>query len=558
MGRKTKFVIAAGVALATFAVASTPVAAQGTTASEFNVKLKDVDLMTALRFLTDQTGLQFVMEPNLEVSQLINIDVTGVTPEEALRYICQSAGVAYRKDHRNVFIIGRASVNAPTTAAELPFITPTQKPKIVRTIQLLRADARYVYKLLNGMDAFDPLGGFVELQKFQQVVGLQAPGQASSGSLVPTIGSPEYTTPVDTARTINRPNAGREGLDIALPHEVAGQGIPGGGGRGGGMGGGFGGGQGGPGGGLGGGFGGGQGGAGGGLGGGNQLAPADNNFIPQGTDTITYDPSNNTLIFKGTEEAFAQLQSNIANFFDKAPAQVEVKVEFITTKSGLADSLGIDWLYSRGTMNFGATPGLFANAGDPIFFNYATGNVTSRLRASLNSGNSRIVTSPILRTLNNQPAVVAQQTEIAIPIDQVISTGNGQLVRARQLVAFPVTTGLAVTPRINFGDRTVTMFLSPQIQNISTQTDQTGATIPTRTAQFVSVVARVSDMETIVLGGLVNKSDIRNVNKFPILADLPIIGQFFQSRSRTIDNTELLIFVTPRIIEDETTGFDRP
>jgi hypothetical protein len=501
-----------------------------------------------------------VLEPGLEGTQLINVDVSEVSPEEALRYICQSAGVVYRKDQRNVFIVGRGTPTTATSTTDLPFITPTQKPKIVKAVQLLRADARYVYKLLYRMEAFDPLGGFVELQQFQRVVGLQAPGQATMGSLVPTIGSPEYTTPVDTARTINRPNAGREGLDIMLPHEVAGQGIPGGGG---GRGGGFGGGQGGPGGGLGGGFGGGQGGPGGGLGGGlggggGQVTPADNNFIPQGTDTLVYDPSNNTIIFKGTEEAFAQLQSNIANFFDKAPAQVEVKVEFITTKSGLADSLGIDWLYSRGTMNFGATPGLFANAGDPIFFNYATGNVTSRLRASLNSGNSRIVTSPILRTLNNQPAVVAQQTEIAIPIDQVISTGNGQLVRARQLVAFPVTTGLAVTPRINFGDRTVTMFLSPQIQNISTQTDQTGATIPTRTAQFVSVVARVSDMETIVLGGLVNKSDIRNVNKFPILADLPIIGQFFQSRSRTIDNTELLIFVTPRIIEDETTGFDRP
>ena len=58
----------------------------------------------------------------------------------------------------------------------------------------------------------------------------------------------------------------------------------------------------------------------------------------------------------------------------------------------------------------------------------------------------------------------------------------------------------------------------------------------------------------MVLGGLVTKSDINQTTKIPILSDLPLIGTAFRSRNKTVSDSELLIFVTPTIIEDTWAG----
>jgi type II secretory pathway component GspD/PulD (secretin) len=64
----------------------------------------------------------------------------------------------------------------------------------------------------------------------------------------------------------------------------------------------------------------------------------------------------------------------------------------------------------------------------------------------------------------------------------------------------------------------------------------------------------VANGETIVIGGFIRKNDSNSVTKIPILGDLPIVGSLFRGTSRTTTDRELLIFVTPTIIPDSTTG----
>ena len=240
--------------------------------------------------------------------------------------------------------------------------------------------------------------------------------------------------------------------------------------------------------------------------------------------------------------------------FDVAPKQVTVKVEFITTSSSNSRSLGFDWLYERGTVFFGVRPGSFARAGDPIFLNYATGNVASRMRALLSTGKGKVVQAPIIRTLNNQPASVLSQVQTSIFISQVVSVGNGQIITVPQLVNFTITTGLNVAPRIN-DDGYITMFINVPVQDFGQiRRGPNGEEVPDLLSQTISVVARVKNGETIALGGLTRKSDTGSESRFPILGDLPIIGQFFRSTNAEKNNTELLIFVTPNIIEDDAGG----
>ena len=316
---------------------------------------------------------------------------------------------------------------------------------------------------------------------------------------------------------------------------------------GGGGGGGFGGGQ------NGGGAGGNRGGGGQGGGGGQVNLQGGQGLVPPSIDYITYDPTDNSIVVRGTPDDIAELQKVISEF-DVAPRQVQIKVEFISTQEGFDKDLGYEFQYQRGTVFAGTQAGTFVNSSAPVFLNYATGNIAMRLRASLTERNSKVENSPIVRTLNNQPAQIQDFTQTYIFLPQQSGIAGAGIVTTYQAYPITATTTLSVAPRIN-GDDTITVFLAPQIQSFQgTSVSPSGLTFPNLVGQAISVVARVKNNETIVLGGLTSKNDNNTTKKVPVLGDLPIIGQFFRSQATNRTSTELLIFVTPTIIEDDATG----
>lgn len=492
-----------------------------------DINLKDADLLTATQTLTRMTGLQFIIAPTDKEFTRINLALTGVTAEEAIRYLCQAANAYAERDENGVFIIRHGA--APATSGGGVKV-PT--PKVVRKVKLMRADPQVVFEMLTKVAVNDPDQGLQLINRFS--MNPTNSTQVLNGANLTVVGQGVYTPsqPINNMNPRQAPSS-EAGNGVLLPGESAGQGQPGGGGLGGG--------------GLGG------GGLGGGQGGQNQanLTPGEG-LVPDGIDYIGYDPTDNSLVVKGTDEAIRQLQQNIA-LFDVAPQQVSVKVEFITTSSSITKALGFDWLYQRGGVFTGNRPGSFARAGDPIFLNYATGNVTARLRAVLDSGKGITVSAPLLRTLNNQTAIVQQTIETTIFINQVIN-GPGGITTVPQPIQYQVNTQLIVRPRIN-GDGTVTMFLTPQIQDFGQlRRGPDGSEIPDRLSSLLAVVARVKSGETIALAGLTRKSDQGSESRFPILGDLPVIGQFFRANNRQKGQQELIVFVTPVIIEDEDLG----
>ncbi len=510
-----------------------------------DVNLKDADMLTATRMLTQRTGIQFVVEPNSEGFGKITLKIDRVTAEDAIRYICLAAGATFRRDENGVYIISRTkAVTTPEPAAPAANV-----PKIVRRIKILKAGAREVYESLLYGTAFNSERGFEELKRF---TALALPNNDSAlrpiYNLVGNGGSTQTYAPRATGGPISTPISGGEsGNNVVLPDEGAGQlgGLGGGGLGGGGLGGGQGG------------LGGGQGGLGGGRGGqggqgGNVTLQGGTGLVPSGIDYISYDPTDNSLVVRGTEEDINQLQTYI-NLFDVAPRQVLIKVEFITTTDTLDRTLGYEFNYARGPVFAGERPGVFAPTSAPIFFSWATGNVTMRLRAALSEGNGKVVSAPIVRTLNNQPATVANQIVTYIFVPQITATG-AVFNQTYTPVAIPIATTLTVAPRIN-DDNTITMYLTPVISNIvGFSTSPDGQQIPNQATQAVALVARVRNNETIVLGGLNSKSEQSSTNRVPVLSELPIFGQFFRTNSRTRNNSELLIFVTPTILDEDTTG----
>jgi general secretion pathway protein D len=419
---------------------------------------------------------------------------------------------------------------------------------LLKRIKLARTDARDMYDMVMYGIPFNSKRGFEELRRFTSFtrgdserifgpsvnyVGAQGPSQSFGPAERPTFSSSRST---------------EAGSDITLPGDEAANQI---GGRVGG-GGGFGGNQGGGGGG----FGGNQGG-GGGLGGnqggnGNGQLVGGQGLVGESIDFISYDPTDNSLVVRGNEDDINQLQTYIS-LFDVAPRQVQIKVEFVTTTDQLESSFGTEFLYQRGTVFAGTRPGSFVRTGDPVFLNYATGNITARLRASLFNGTGRVVSAPILRTLNNQPASILSEVQTTIFVNQTTVT-QGAVVTFANPVPLTASTFLTVAPRIN-DDNTITVYLSPQIQNFSgTSRGPNGEEIPNVVRQGLSLVARVRNNETIVLGGLNQKNDDIGQNRVPVLSELPIVGQFFRFTTRRRTNSELLIFVTPSILDEDTAG----
>jgi general secretion pathway protein D len=518
--------------------------AQQSAGVRIDLNLKDADMVSATNVLFMKTGLSFVIEPSTEPYKKITLKIDNVTAEEAVSYICKAAGAYFRRDEVGVYIISQQKPAEPTATGA----PAAKQPKLLKRIKVLRSDSRDVYDMVMFGVPFNSNRGFEELKRFKnltandsnrifgtdvRVVGGQAPSQTFGPAMGVVSGS---------ARPV-------EASDISLPGDEAanqgrGGGFPGGGGGGVGGAGGFGGQNGG-------GIGGQTGGGIGGQNGGGQMV-GGTGLVGESIDFISYDPTDNSLVVRGNEDDINQLQTYIS-LFDVAPKQVQIKVEFVTTTEQLERSFGTEFLYQRGTVFAGTRPGAFVRTGDPVFLNYATGNITARLRASLFEGSGRVVSAPILRTLNNQPASITSAIVTTIFVNSTTVT-QGAVVTFANPQPLTATTALSVTPRIN-DDQTITMYLTPTVQNFAgVSVGPNGEEIPNQVQQFISVVARVKNNETIVLGGLTQKNDDLGQNRVPVLSEIPIIGQFFRSNTRRKTNSELLIFVTPSIIEDESTG----
>lgn len=507
-----------------------------------DLTLRDADMMAATRLLTAQTGLQFIVEPSEDPFPKITLSLTAVTAEDAIRYLCQAAGAHFRRDDNGVYIISRTK--PVTTEPTTPAVPPVPAKLKLAKIKLMKADAEDVYMQIRGIP-FDPMRGFLEMNRLGNITDAALNNDYDPGGIYvlgPNGDSNPTFSPVGTQSYSQPRTGGESGSNILLPGEAGGQEV-GGGGPGGGFGGG----------GQGGGFGGGGQGGGGADGGGGGAQGGSlprGGLVPQGLSFLSYDPNENAIIVQGTDEQIRALQDAIA-YFDVAPRQVVVKVEFVTTSNSLNRSLGFEFNYSRGPLFLGPRPGTFARAGDPFFLAYSTGNVSMRVRHLMQEGFGKVVSAPMLRTLNNQPALVRQSVQTTIFLAQSTAVAGGTVFTTFNPQQYTVNTQLAVRPRIN-GDGTITMFMNPTIQDFGQiRRAPNGQEIPDRLTQTVQVVARVKSGETIVLGGLTRKTDLGSAQRFPILGDLPIIGQFFRSSTKERNVSELLVFVTPTIIEDD-------
>jgi type IV pilus assembly protein PilQ len=164
------------------------------------------------------------------------------------------------------------------------------------------------------------------------------------------------------------------------------------------------------------------------------------------------------------------------------------------------------------------------------------------LEAAQNEGKSETISSPRVITANQKQATIMQGVEI--PYQESASSG------ATTTQFKDAVLKLKVTPLIT-PDNRVILDLDVSDDSVGQQvTSATGGSVPSIDTRQIITQVLVNDGQTVVLGGILDTTKSRSANKVPFLADIPVLGYLFRSTTNINNKTELLIFITPKIMRE--------
>lgn len=273
---------------------------------------------------------------------------------------------------------------------------------------------------------------------------------------------------------------------------------------------------------------------------------------------IQSDPDTNSLLIMTSTKNYNKLQPIIEDL-DKPVPQVLIKclLAEVTTANDL--DLGTEFLIDNLGSDGGgfietdlapgtSGPGTIVNSGAMVA-RIVEGDLTLTLRALQQVGELNVLSRPYILTSNNQPATITVGQEVPFVRNSVVSD-EGSVTNTIEYEDIGII--LTVTPNIN-PDGLVIMDISPEISTISTETVQLSADFNALVVAKRSSNSRVAirNGQTIVIGGLMQDNNREIVNKVPLLGDIPLIGELFKRTLIEKEKTELLIFLTPQVADND-------
>jgi type IV pilus assembly protein PilQ len=185
-------------------------------------------------------------------------------------------------------------------------------------------------------------------------------------------------------------------------------------------------------------------------------------------------------------------------------------------------------------------PGAFGTLA-MTFLNLGNGNVVNLELSALEADRrGKVVSSPRILTADKRKAVILQGTEIGY---RTQAASGGTTVAFKQAVL-----SLEVTPQITPDDKII-MELLVKKDTVGSLIDG----IPSIDKKEITTQITIDNGDTAVLGGVYEQTTSTNVDKIPFLGDIPFVGNLFKRTVKQDDKTELLIFITPRIVKDQLT-----
>jgi pilus assembly protein CpaC len=255
--------------------------------------------------------------------------------------------------------------------------------------------------------------------------------------------------------------------------------------------------------------------------------------------------------------------------------QVNLRVRVAEVDRQVTKELGFNWqsLVSAGSFTFGLATGrtflsptslansasafgtLISRAGPPagssaipgaLFGNLTTSraSVSALIDALADQGLVTILAEPNLTTVSGQPASFLAGGEFPIPVAQSGNTAGAITIEFKQ---FGVS--LDFVPTVLSNDH-ISIKVRPEVSQLSNQgaINTNGTTVPALTVRRAQTTIELGSGDSFAIAGLIQNNSIQDLNKFPGLGDVPVIGPLFRSQSFQRNESELVIIVTPYVV----------
>ena len=311
-------------------------------------------------------------------------------------------------------------------------------------------------------------------------------------------------------------------------------------------------------------------------------SPVNASAQPQTGGFIQADPATNSLIITAAEPMYRQLRS-VIDQLDSRRAQVYIESLIVEVDPSQSVDFGIQWqgisgtgsstLYGAGT-NFGSgtdnilgatqatvqgVTGLASATLPSAGFNIALARKIGSIytlgalaRALDTTSGTNILSTPNLVTLDNEEAKIVVGQNVPFVTGTFTSTNTGTTNPFQTIERKDVGTTLRIKPQIG-ENGTVRMTIFQESSSVSTTTavgtDNAGPTTNKRSIESTIVV---DDGQIIVLGGLIEDNYSTTRSKVPILGDIPLLGALFRSENRSRKRTNLMVFLRPVVMRDQT------
>jgi len=294
---------------------------------------------------------------------------------------------------------------------------------------------------------------------------------------------------------------------------------------------------------------------------------AKSNLSPRGE--IKVDSRTNSLVVRDVADNLVKVEKIVRDLDQRTP-QVQIEARIVQASKAFARGIGIQWgtssivnpgakgpitvnLGASGTTAFTQTNDFLVNlpaTGTGVSipgstfglligkFLGTTGTLDVRLSAGESLGLTKVVSAPKIITLDNKPAKIEQGSQVPFQTTSLQGT---------QTTFVDATLTLNVTPHVIPHANTVRLEIKATKNSVGASVSSAGPTIDKKEAT-TEVLLR--DGETTVLGGIFEESKSDSTSGIPWFNRIPFLGWLFKSEGVSVNQTELLIFVTPTILKD--------
>ncbi len=291
-------------------------------------------------------------------------------------------------------------------------------------------------------------------------------------------------------------------------------------------------------------------------------------IIPE--DRLKVDEATNSIVFSGSPAEADTIRSTLDEL-DVPYRQISLEAQVVALNKNASKDLGIDWKweatpswpdyeppqytnvydasgnlirqevstpakithpYREGMIRFGSNSDTPTGA---YYFYYQ-----AKISALISDGKAKILAKPNVTTIDGKEATILIGDRIPVLMDR---TENGKTITTIEYVEAGIK--LKYTPRIN-ADGQITATVHTEVSTPTLVPEMKAYRITTREA---ATNIRMKDGETMVIGGLIGSEESGGKNRVPGLADLPILGKLFESVHKTKTETEVMIFLTARIVK---------